>query len=111
MKTIKDFSQRILKQVEEIQIPALDNYLSTRYASSSSKYVCQYCEYVGKNQQAMSAHLRGCTIKKNMTDQKLESIQVETSQPLMVCDIEIQEITKLPVVLTEKSKKESKKKL
>jgi hypothetical protein len=46
-----------------------------------------------------------------MTDQKLESIQVETSQPLMVCDIEIQEITKLPVVLTEKSKKESKKKL
>ena len=111
MKTIKDFSQKILKQVEEIQIPALDNYLSTRYASSSSKYVCQYCEYVGKNQQAMSAHLRGCTIKKNMTDQKLESIQVETSQPLMVCDIEIPEITISPVVLTEKSKKESKKKL
>ena len=99
MKTIKDFSQKILKQVEEIQIPALDNYLSTRYASSSSKYVCQYCEYVGKNQQAMSAHLRGCTIKKNMTDQKLESIQVETSQPL-VCDIEIPEITISPVVLT-----------
>ena len=49
-----------------------------------------------------------------MTEQKLESIQVETIplvQPLMVGDIEIPEITKSPVVLTEKPKKESKKKL
>ena len=111
MKTIKDFSQKILKQVEEIQIPALDNYLSTRYATSSSKFNCNYCEFIGKNQQALSAHQRGCSVKKNMTDQKLENlINVETIQPLMVGYIEIPEITKSPVVLTEKPKKESKKK-
>ena len=88
MKTIKDFSQKILKQVEEIQIPALDNYLSTRYASSSSKYVCQYCEYVGKNQQAMSAHQRGCTIKKNIespsTDENKIEIQIPVQEVVVV---------------------------
>jgi hypothetical protein len=82
MKTIKDFSQKILKQVEEIQIPALDNYLSTRYASSSSKYVCQYCEYVGKNQQAMSAHQRGCTIKKNIESPSTDENKIEIQIPL-----------------------------
>jgi hypothetical protein len=66
LKTIKDFNNKILKQVEDIVIPSLDNYLSMRYASSSSKYVCEYCEYIGKNQQAMSAHQRGCSVKKNM---------------------------------------------
>jgi len=96
MKTIKDFSQKILKQVEEIQIPALDNYLSTRYASSSSKYVCQYCEYVGKNQQAMSAHQRGCTIKKNIespsTDENKIEIQIPL-QELVVIDSSISQST------------------
>ena len=48
-----------------------------------------------------------------MTDQKLESIQVETTtqlvKPLMVGDIEIPKIINSPVVLTEKPKKEPKK--
>jgi hypothetical protein len=63
----------------------------------------------------MSAHKRGCSVKKNITEQKMENlIKIETIplvQPLMVGDIEIPEITKSPVVLTEKPKKESKKKL
>jgi hypothetical protein len=87
MKTIKDFSQKILKQVEEIQIPALDNYLSSRYASSSSKFICQYCEYVGKNQQAMSAHQRGCNIKKNMENSSSElqpNIEIQIPEPSVI---------------------------
>lgn len=106
MKTIKDFSQKILKQVEEIQIPALDNYLSTRYASSSSKYVCQYCEYVGKNQQAMSAHQRGCTIKKNMEPSSVTSNNIEESK--IEIQIPIQEVV---VVTLEKEKVSKQKKL
>ena len=84
IKLIKDCNQKMLKQVEEIQIPALDNYLSTRYATSSSKFVCQYCEYIGKNQQAMSAHLRGCMIKKNMEQPGIifpEEQKIEISIP------------------------------
>lgn len=76
IKTIKDFNNKILKQVDDIVIPSLENYLSTRYASSTSKYVCQYCEYIGKNQQAMSAHQRGCTVKKNMSEKKDGEIPV-----------------------------------
>ena len=69
LKTIKDFNHKILKQVEDIVIPSLDDYLSSRYASSSSKYVCKYCEYIGKNQQAMSAHQRGCIVKKTVENE------------------------------------------
>lgn len=78
MKTIKDFNHKILKQVEDIVIPSLDNYLSARYASSTSKYVCQYCEYIGKNQQAMSAHQRGCSVKKNIFDKNDGEIKVDS---------------------------------
>jgi hypothetical protein len=72
--------------VEDIVIPSLDNYLSARYASSTSKYVCQYCEYIGKNQQAMSAHQRGCTVKKNMSEKNEGEIEVDSvivMQPLL----------------------------
>ena len=78
MKTIKDFNHKILKQVEDIVIPSLDNYLSARYASSTSKYVCQYCEYIGKNQQAMSAHQRGCSVKKNIFDNNDGEIKIDS---------------------------------
>jgi len=78
MKTIKDFNHKILKQVEDIVIPSLDNYLSSRYASSSSKYVCEYCEYIGKNQQAMSAHQRGCSVKKSMAGKNEGEIALES---------------------------------
>jgi hypothetical protein len=106
-KTIKDFNQKILKQIEDFQIPSLEHYLSTRYATSSSKFSCQYCEYIGKNQQALSAHLRGCNIKKGITETNL--ITIKTSplvQPLMVGDVEIPDVE-----ISSSSKKESTKKI
>ena len=115
IKLIKECNQKMLKQMDDIQIPSLDDYLSSRYAFSTTKFTCEYCSYVAKNQSSMSAHKRGCSVKKNITEQKLENlIKIETIplvQPLMVGDIEIPEIPKSPVVLTEKPKKESKKKL
>lgn len=78
LKTVKDFSQKMIKQIEDLQIPSLDGYLSTRYAFSSSKYICDDCEYVAKNQQAMSAHKRACKLKKTA------SICIETAtQPAL----------------------------
>lgn len=67
IKLIKDYNQKMLKQMDEFNIPTLEDYLSKRFAFSVSKYVCEYCEYVGKNQQSMSAHYRGCAVKKNIT--------------------------------------------
>lgn len=64
IKIIKDFNQKILKQLDDTKIPSLEEYLSTRYATSTSKYVCEYCGFVAKNAAAKSAHLRGCATKK-----------------------------------------------
>jgi len=66
LRTIKDFSQKLLKQVEEITFPSLEHYLSSRYTFSVGKMVCEYCNFIAKNQQALSAHYRGCTIRKKM---------------------------------------------
>jgi len=67
IKTVKDFEKTIVKQINmDFNIPTLDNYLSMRYASSTSKVTCKYCNYGAKNHQALSAHLRGCKIKKQM---------------------------------------------
>ena len=64
VKLIKDFNQKILKQLDDTKIPSLEQYLSTRYATSTSKYVCEYCGFVAKNAAAKSAHLRGCNARK-----------------------------------------------
>jgi hypothetical protein len=103
IKLIKDCNQKMLKQMDDIQIPTLDNYLSSRYAFSTSKFTCEYCSYVAKNQSSMSAHKRGCTIKRNITDQKIET-NIETislGQPLIV-DIPVNATA--PVILVEKRK-------
>ncbi len=65
IKTIKDFQQKLISQVEDIKVPALEHFLSKLYASSSSKEnTCDYCSYVAKNVRALTAHHRGCAQKK-----------------------------------------------
>lgn len=65
IKTIKDCNQKLLSQIEEMQIPSLEHYLSKLYASSTSKEdICEYCNYIAKNSRALAAHYRGCTDRK-----------------------------------------------
>jgi len=87
IKLAKDFNQRLIKQLEDFSMPSLENYLSQKYSkASSSKYSCEYCGFIGKNQQARAAHMRGCVEKKKIDekrfkksdDQKLE-ISIETN--------------------------------
>lgn len=84
IKTVKDFSAKMIKQIEEIQLPALENFLSTKYAFSSSKYICEFCEYVAKNQSAMSAHKRGCKGKTNTVDTIIEAVSVPLVQNIVI---------------------------
>ena len=81
IKTVKDFSQKMIKQIDEIQFPVLESYLSSRYAFSSSKYVCEHCEYVAKNQSAMSAHKRGCKGKLLGTNDIVPYIPIVIEEP------------------------------
>ena len=87
IKLIKDCNQKMLKQMDEIQIPSLDDYLSSRYAFSTTKIICEYCQYVAKNQPSMSAHQRGCNIKKNMENGSSElppNIEIQIPEPSII---------------------------
>ena len=63
IKMAKEFIQTLVKQLEEFTIPSLEVYLASKYSLSSSKFVCEFCGFMGKNQQSKSAHMRGCTKK------------------------------------------------
>jgi hypothetical protein len=69
IKMVKDFSSKMVKQLEDLNFPCLEHFLSTKYAFSSSKYICEFCDYVAKNQSAMSAHKRGCKTKNVNTSE------------------------------------------
>jgi len=60
IKLAKEFNRNLTKQMDDILMPSLEGYLSTKFSFSSNKYRCEYCSFVGKNQQSKSAHLRGC---------------------------------------------------
>ena len=60
IKLSKEFNKNVLKQIEELTLPTLEGFLSNKYSIASSKFVCDYCDYVGKNQQSKSAHMRRC---------------------------------------------------
>ena len=79
IKIVKDFNQKILKQLDDIKILSLEEYLSSRYASATSKFVCEYCGFIAKNAAAKSAHLRGCSVKKS-SDLSPPSINIKIKQ-------------------------------
>jgi hypothetical protein len=65
VKSIKDNAEKLVKQVETITFPSLEKYLSTKYAfSNGTTHICKYCDFIAKNQQSLSAHLRGCKSKE-----------------------------------------------
>lgn len=69
IRHVRDSQSKLCKMIEDVRLPSLEEHLSTRYASSSSKYTCQFCEvFQAKNQQSLSAHHRGCP-KKKLIDQ------------------------------------------
>ena len=63
-KYVKDFSMKMCKQIDDIQMPSLNLYLSVRYTSINNNIICE-CGKECKNKQAYSAHKRGCSLLKN----------------------------------------------
>ena len=76
IKLAKDFNQKFLKQIDTIKIPTLEEYLSTRYATSSSKHTCEFCNFSDKNKAALSSHLRGCSVKKTLKQEPAQNNQI-----------------------------------
>jgi len=61
LKMVKDFSQKMIKSIEDIQLPSLEKMLSSRFGyTTSGKFICEKCHFVGKNRLALSVHKRTC---------------------------------------------------
>jgi len=59
IKQVKDFQVSMAKQLDSLELPSLQFYLSSRYASSDQLIYCD-CGYSSRNKQGMSAHKRFC---------------------------------------------------
>ena len=63
-KTLKDLTTKLSKQLDDFNLPSLDKYLGSLYASSKATDIkpCIYCTtFIPKNSgSSLSAHLRGC---------------------------------------------------
>jgi hypothetical protein len=61
LKMVKDFSQKMIKNIESLQLPSLEKMLSSRFGYiTSGKFICEKCHFVGKNLLALSVHKRTC---------------------------------------------------
>ena len=63
---VKDYNQKMLKQLDEFKIPTLEDFLATKYATSCSKFTCEHCDFIAKNKAALAAHKRRCKHIKNV---------------------------------------------
>jgi hypothetical protein len=115
IKMVKDFSSKMVKQLEDLNFPCLEHFLSTKYAFSSSKYICEFCDYVAKNQSAMSAHKRGCKTKNVNSNESNMSNKIENNNTELTPNQNIQSLTlnvaeQNNVSIKEKQTKKSVKK-
>ncbi len=61
LKMVKEFSQKMIKNIEDLQLPCLEKMLSSRFGYiSSGKFICEKCNFIGKNPLALSVHKRTC---------------------------------------------------
>ena len=65
LKLVKDFNEKMNASIQELKMPNLEKYLSSRFAFSSNQTdnVCKYCEkFIPKS---LSQHYRYCSAKKD----------------------------------------------
>jgi organic radical activating enzyme len=87
LKMVKEFSQKMIKNIEDLQLPCLEKMLSSRFGYiTSGKFVCEKCNFIGKNPLALSVHKRTCD-KTNSSVQEniiVSPITVQIQQPVSV---------------------------
>jgi hypothetical protein len=83
---LKEQHKRILSQLDEIKIPSLEKYLSTKFMVTSQKpgLKCDICKlFNANNLKALAAHKRGCNRKiqnhANITTSAATSVSASVS--------------------------------
>jgi len=96
-KLLKDFGDKMIYSINELKMPNLDKYLSSRFAFSTNQNenICKYCEkHIPKS---LSQHYRYCQSKKDKDKESVvSSVQLEVS-PVEIEQVDII----LPVIIPE----------
>ena len=59
IKTIKEFSKKLIAETETINLPTLSGILIDQYGTNkNTEWKCNMCEYIGKNKGALSSHVK-----------------------------------------------------
>ena len=57
IKTIKDFSKKLITETECINLPTLQIILAENYGTNkNTEWKCTLCDYIGKNKGSLSSH-------------------------------------------------------
>ena len=61
----KDYQKKLIGQLENLKMNALNKYLSTKYSNNEKTgFTCEYCNvFSASTKKSLSAHVRAC--KKN----------------------------------------------
>jgi hypothetical protein len=73
----KECQKKVLSQIDEIRLPCLDKYLSTKYTNTTQKqgFKCDLCKcYNANNLKALAAHKRGCSRKNVFVPLHIQSV-------------------------------------
>ena len=76
VNTAKTFQKTLLKQIEELKMPSLEEYLGTRFSNATTVYQCEYCDYTHPTKQGRGAHMRGCPQRKVSTTAPVKEITI-----------------------------------
>jgi hypothetical protein len=61
IKSFKAMSQKIIKDLDDIRFPCFEMYINSRFSTATnSKFMCDKCSFIAKNQASLSAHKRAC---------------------------------------------------
>ena len=73
IRIIKDFTDKIMVEINDIKMPCLDNYIKDKFASSMNQNKEETCPLCGvKVKKCLSKHYRHCIVKKKETKVELE---------------------------------------
>ena len=87
LKLVKDFNEKMNSSINELKMPNLEKYLSSRFAFSTNQAdnMCKYCEkFIPKS---MSQHYRYCSAKRDLDIKNgihTDLLLLESSEPINV---------------------------
>jgi DNA anti-recombination protein RmuC len=69
IKTVKEYSQKLLSQIEEMKLPQLEQWLGKYYSQSFCKEnECKYCGFEAKSSGGLTSHTRSCVAKRRIDE-------------------------------------------